>query len=166
MPASPNRRMDAGAIGSIVAGYPLQILHADDPRLLNTTNYLFNNCFFKGGFYQEMSHSGVNAYLTLHLAQIFLRAGDPRYFDLMTTIAGLATSTGQWPEAIHPRTNGGCMGDGQHIWAAAEWVLMIRNCFVLEEESANKLILCAGIPALWLAEKTTMTFGPYGTTVF
>ena len=36
MPASPYRRLDAGAIGSIAAGYPLQLFAADDPRLLGT----------------------------------------------------------------------------------------------------------------------------------
>ena len=40
------------------------------------------------------------------------------------------------------------MGDGQHIWASAEWVLMIRNCFVMEDGA--KLILCAGLPPRWL----------------
>ena len=38
---------------------------------------------------------------------------DPRYLELMDTVASLASPTGQWPEAIHPRTLGGCMGDGQ-----------------------------------------------------
>ncbi|MEJ1974356.1 MAG: hypothetical protein WDM96_18425 [Lacunisphaera sp.] len=34
IPASPYRRMDAGAIGSIVADYPLQLLPAGDDRIL------------------------------------------------------------------------------------------------------------------------------------
>ena len=117
----------------------------------------------QGGFYQEISHSGINAYLTLHVAQIFLRAEDPRFFNLMKTIASLASPTGQWPEAIHPRTKGGCMGDGQHIWAAAEWVLMIRNCFVREELADGKLVLCSGIPGVWLEEGAEMSFGPAPT---
>ena len=108
-----------------------------------------------------MTHSGINPYLTLHLAQVFLRAGDPRYFDLMTAVANGATSTGQWPEAIHPATGGGCMGDGHHVWAAAEWVLMLRNCFVREE--GERLILCAGIPARWLEQDTPIRFGPAPT---
>ena len=49
------------------------------------------------------------------------------------------------------------MGDGQHVWAAAEWVLMIRNCFVREE--AERLILCSGIPQVWLDKKQTIAFG-------
>ncbi len=160
MPASPHRRMDAGAIGSVAAGYPLQLFKANDARLLNTVDYLFKECFFEGGFYQEISHSGINPYLTLHIAQVFLRAGDPRFFDLMNAIASLASPTGQWPEAIHPRTKGGCMGDGQHLWAASEWVQMIRNCFVREEESDGKLVLCSGIPKEWLTNGTNLSLGP------
>jgi hypothetical protein len=157
MPASPYRRMDGGAIGSIVCGYPLQIFSKNDTRLLDTTNFLLENRFINGAFFHDMTHSGINPYLTLHIAQVLLRAGDRRYFDLMAAVAKLATSTGQWPEAIHPRTGGGCMGDGQHVWAAAEWILMIRSCFVREE--SDRLILCSGIPENWLHEKSPMVFG-------
>ncbi len=157
IPASPYRRMDSGAIGSIAAGYPLQLWEPKDPRLLATVNYLMLDCFVDGGFFHDMSHSGINPYLTLHIAQSLLRAGDPRYYELMKTIADLASPTGQWPEAIHPKTKGGCMGDGQHVWAAAEWVLMIRNCFVREEK--DSLILFSGIPFGWLESKEEISFG-------
>ena len=163
MPASPYRRLDAGAIGSLVVGYPLRLYPPDEPRLLDTVEFLLKNCFIQGAFFQDMIHSGINAYLTLHVAQVLLRAGDPRYFDLMISVAKLASPTGQWPEAIHPRTRGGCMGDGQHVWAAAEWVAMIRNCFVREEE--NGLILASGIPPAWLGTGEMLSFGP-GPTSF
>ncbi|MFP3874680.1 MAG: hypothetical protein ACLFV1_09525, partial [Thiohalophilus sp.] len=158
MPASPYRRLDAGAIGSLASGYPLQLFAPDDPRLLDNVEFLLDRCFVKGTFYQDMIHSGLNAYLTLHVAQVLLRAGDPRHLDLMDKVAALASPTGQWPEAIHPRTGGGCMGDGHHVWASAEWVMMIRNCFVREE--ADRLILCAGIPARWLDQAEPIRFGP------
>jgi len=160
--ASPYRRLDAGAIGSVAIGYPLSLCPPEDPRLFDTVEFLINNCFVDGGFFQDMIHSGINAYLTLHIAQVLLRAGDPRYFDLMTSVAGLASPTGQWPEAIHPHTHGGCMGDGQHVWAAAEWIVMIRNCFVREER--NRLLLGTGIPRRWLEKNTPITFGPAPTT--
>jgi hypothetical protein len=162
IPASPYRRLDTGAIGSLVASYPLRLFDPQDKKILGTVDFLMNNCLVKGGFFHDMTHSGINPYLTLHLAQALLRAGDLRYFDLMTAVAGLATSTGQWPEAIHSRTGGGCMGDGQHVWAAAEWVLMVRNCFVREED--DRLILCSGIPRIWLAKNKTITFGPAPTS--
>ena len=163
MPAAPSRRMDSGAVGSLAAGYPLQIFNPDDPRLIETVGYLMDNCLIHDGFFHDMTHSGINPYLTLHIAQVLLRAGDPRYFHVMNAIARLASPTGQWPEAIHPKTKGGCMGDGQHVWAAAEWVLMIRNCFVREEK--NRLILCSGIPMRWLEQEEEISFGP-APTVF
>ena len=161
LPASPLRRMDAGAIGSLAAGYPLQTLAPDDARLLGTVRYLLRAHRVNGGFFQEMIHSGVNAYLTLHLAQVLLRAGDPEGLALVDAVAALASPTGQWPEAIHPRTGGGCMGDGQHVWAAAEWVTMMRNAFCREE--GNGLVLGAGIQPRWLAAGCAFGFGPTPT---
>ena len=69
--ASPYRRLDAGAIGSLACGYPLRLYAPDDPRLLDTADFLHDNCFYQGGFFQDMIHSGINPYLTLHIAQVF-----------------------------------------------------------------------------------------------
>ena len=156
--ASPYRRMDAGAVGSLVADYPLQLFSPGDERLMKTVEYLLKHSSFEGGFFQNMIHSGVNAYLTLHVAQVLLRAGNSRALDLVDTVAGLASPTGQWPEAIHPKSGGGCMGDGQHIWAAADWALMIRNLFVREE--GDKLILGSGLFSRWLKQNEPFSFGP------
>ncbi len=161
LPASPYRRLDAGAVGSLVAGYPLQLHAPDDPRLLGTVEFLLQNCMVKDGFFQDMIHSGVNPYLTLHLAEVLLRNDDPRYLELLDAVAASASPTGQWPEAIHPQTGGGCMGDGQHVWAAAEWIMMIRHCFVREE--GDGLILCQGIAPRWLVAGTPLEFGPAPT---
>jgi hypothetical protein len=169
MPASPYRRMDAGAVGSIVAGYPLQLMDSDDPRLLETTEFLLSECLVNGGFFHNIIHSGINAYLTLHIAQVLMRAGDTRALDLVQKVADLASPTGQWPEAIHPRTGGGCMGDGQHGWAAAEWVMILRNSFVREE--GGHLVAGAGIDPRWLDRGETLrisraptAFGEVGIT--
>lgn len=167
LPASPYRRMDSGAIGSIVADYPLQLYPAGDPRMLATADFLRTHCFRQGVFMQEMIHSGLNAYLTIHLAQVWLRAGQPALvWPILDRLADLASPTGQWPEAIHPRTGGGCMGDGEHIWAAAEWLMLIRNLFVREE--GERLVLGAGLNPAWLAAsevalgRTLTPHGPVG----
>lgn len=161
VPAAPGRRMDAGAIGSMVADYPLQLYPPGDGRMMKTTEFLMEHCFSNGGFFQQMIHSGVNAYLTLDLAQTLLRAGDSRFMNLIRSVARLASPTGQWPEAIHPLTLGGCMGDGQHGWAAAEWVMMVRNCFVREEGAS--LVIGSGILPEWLSDGP-VSFGPTLTT--
>ncbi len=161
MPACPDRRLDAGAVGSLAAGYPLQLWPEDDVRLRDTAAYLREACFFEGGFFQEMIHSGINAYLTLHVAQVLLRAADPDFETLVRKVADEASPTGQWPEAIHPRTGGGCMGDGHHAWASAEWIMMIRNLFLREEGPA--LVLGPGIFSDWQNAEDTLSFGPAPT---
>lgn len=161
IPASPYRRMDSGAVGSLAADYPLQITSRDDEKILNTVNFLMDHCLHEKGFFQDMIHSGINVYLTLSLGQTLLRRGDPRYRDLIGKVADLATSTGQWPEAVHPLTGGGCMGDGQHGWAAAEWVQMIRNLFVREEK--ERLVLGSGLFPAWIRSPEDLFFGPTPT---
>jgi hypothetical protein len=163
MPASPYRRLDSGAVGSVAVGFPLQLWTSHDPRVLATLEYLYSHCFVKDAFYHDISHSGINPYLSLHIAQCLLRAGDPRFLKIMESIANLATQTGQWPEAIHPQLGTGCMGDGQHAWAAAEWIMMVRNCFLFEEEFSNKLILAAGLNPDWCEGGKPASFGPAPT---
>jgi len=162
LPASPLRRMDSGAIGSLAVSYPLTLWSGDDARVKATLEFLLGHCMFKGTFFQDMIHSGMNAYLTLHMAQCLLRADDPRFFQLIKDTAAVASPTGQWPEAIHPHTLGGCMGDGQHVWAAAEWVLVLRNMFMREEDRV--LVIGSGIPEEWLRTGKPMSFGPGPTT--
>jgi hypothetical protein len=171
IPASPHRRMDSGAVGSLVADYPLQLFTAGDSWVARTADYLCENCLHGGGFFQNMIHSGINAYLTLHLAQVRLRAGDTNAaWALMDGVVKLASPTGQWPEAIHPLTLGGCMGDGQHIWAASEWLMFVRNLFVREENDGaprvraagganGRLIIAQGVKREWLAAGE-VSFGP------
>jgi hypothetical protein len=158
IPASPYRRMDAGAIGSLVADYPLQVTPPNDSTIMNTVAYLMGSCFHSGAFFQDMIHSGLNAYLTLAIAQTLLRAGDPTYRQLIEATADLASPTGQWPEAIHPFTEGGCMGDGQHGWAAAEWLMMMRSLFVREE--GRTIIVGGGVFPQWIDSGEDISFGP------
>ena len=158
IPAAPYRRMDAGAIGVLAAIYPLQLLPPAHPGLRATEQFLHERCLLRGAFFQDMVHSGVNAYLTLHLAQALLAAGDARFESLVSAVRGLASPCGQWPEAIHPLTGGGCMGDGQHGWAAAEWLMMMRSMFLREE--GETLILASGVFPDWLEHPGELEFGP------
>ena len=158
IPAALHRRMDSGAVGSLVADYPLQLFAPGDSWITKTADYLCDTHLQGGGFFQNMIHSGINAYLTLHLAQVRLRAGDAaEAWALMDAVVGLASPTGQWPEAIHPLTMGGCMGDGQHIWAAAEWLMFVRNLFVREE--TDTLVIGSGVRPEWL-RAGNVSFGP------
>jgi hypothetical protein len=153
--------MDSSAVGNLVASYPLKIYKPEDERIKNTVNYMLEKDFLHGLFFHEIAHSGLNIYLSLQVAQVLLRSGTPGYFDIMKAASEIASGTGQWPEAIHPWTDGGCMGDGQQLWASVEWIMIIRNCFVREEN--EKLILCSGISEQWNNEGGSFFFGPSPT---
>ena len=57
----------------------------------------------------------------------------PRWLELLEGILAHASSTWTWPEAIHPHTGGGCMGDGDHGWACAEVLTLVRQALVREQ---------------------------------
>ena len=63
---------------------------------------------------------------------------------------GAATPTWTWPEAVHPRLPGGCMGDGHHGWAAADVLTFVRNLLV--REAFDGLALCSMVPEAWLGQ--------------
>jgi hypothetical protein len=132
LPASPYRRFDSGAIGSLCAVYPLGLIEAKHPRVLNTVRLIEGRFLVGDGFFQEHFHSGVNSYLTAHLAQCYLAMGNLRVWRLVRYLLRHASSTYTWPEAFHPITKGGCMGEGHHGWAAAEWILLLRNLLFYE----------------------------------
>jgi len=144
-------------VGSLASCYPLGLFKADDERLTDTCRFLMDTCAVNGAFFHDISHSGINPYLSLHLAQSLMRMGDLRFVKLIQTIADLASPTGQWPEAINPRTRTGCMGDGQHVWASAEWIMMMINSFVWEQR--DQLILGAGLFPEWLNHENRLSLG-------
>src|SRR4029079_6536970 len=68
-----------------------------------------------------------------------------RALDRLQWLLDVATPTWTWPEAIHPRLLGGCMGDGHHGWAAADFLSFVRNLLVREEGSG--ISVCSLLPS-------------------
>jgi hypothetical protein len=154
IPASCTRGNDCGMIGSVSAIYPTQLFNSDDRIIITTLDVIYQNYFYKGMFFQNFIHSGMNAYLTLHIAHAYLYSGNrEKFWEILVDVISCSTLTFNYPEAIHPITGGGVMGDGHHGWAAAEIVLALRDAFVYERFSSSaellELVLFAGIPSLW-----------------
>jgi hypothetical protein len=156
IPAGPSRGIDCGMIGSCVPWYPLQQYPPGDMRMRRTLETLTDRYFLHGLFFQEFIHSGKNPYLTLQIAQAWLYAGERvRFWNMFTDVVRHASPTLNYPEAIHPLTGGGTMGDGHHGWAAAEIALSLRSAFVQEiwtpETDIPLLILLGGAPPDWFS---------------
>jgi hypothetical protein len=155
IPAGPRRRIDPAIIGSLVACHPLELLAADDARVAETVATIRARFCHGDAFFQGISHTGLGTYLTMQLAFVELQAGDRRALDRLNWLLGAATPTWTWPEAIHPQLGGGCMGDGHHGWAAAEFLSFVRALLVREVAvpgGGDGLALCSMLPEAWLGQ--------------
>lgn len=148
IPSSPYRRKDSSIIGSLVAIYPLQILDPNSEEVRNTLKIIKKKYMKQGGFFHRLMHSGLNVYLTAHVAESFLMQKAFQTIPIFQWILKNATSTFTYPEAIHPETEGGCMGDGHHGWATSELIHLTRNFLFYEKEST--LIFFPMMPSHWL----------------
>ena len=143
IPATPLRNFDESAIGSVSSIYPLGLFGGKLNAAANTAHKLRRQFVLDKGFLHPFVHSGYNPYLTLQLAHSLLKLGEiEEAWSVAETIFRQASPPFSFPEAIHPRTGGGTMGDGHHGWVAAEVILFLRSCLVTEEKGA--LILFRG----------------------
>lgn len=147
LPCSPYRTLDAAAVGNLVAISPLGVVRADEDWVGPTIEFLWSRCQRGGLFFQSIVHTGLNPYLSVQLARVLQERGDPRAWTVLQALLDAATPTWCWPEAIHPRTGGGCMGDGDHGWSACEMVSLVRQFLVREERGG--LVLGEGLPHGW-----------------
>jgi hypothetical protein len=152
MPAGPRRRLDPGVIGSLVSCWPLGLRAADDPAVQATLELARERFCLDRAFFQGISHTGLATYLTMQLAFVELAAGDRRALDRLDWLLGAATPTYTWPEAIHPQLGTGCMGDGHHGWAAADFLSFVRELLVRETDDGGGLALCSMLPDAWVGQ--------------
>lgn len=132
--AGPRRGIDPGMIGSILTLYPLnqKIFPADQVR--KTVETIYEYYFHNDLFFHPIIHSGYNIYLSLQMAQSLYRLGQiDESRKILKSVLKHRTSLWTYPEAIHPQTGGGVMGDGFHGWAYAELLLLLREYAVYQE---------------------------------
>jgi hypothetical protein len=158
LPAGPRRRIDPGIIGTLVACVPLGLFSADHPVIAATTEAVRDRFCVGPAFYQGISHTGLGTYLTLQLAAVELAAGDDRCLERLAWLVEAATPTFTWPEAVHPGLGGGCMGDGHHGWAAADFLSFVRSLLVREVDGG--LALCSMLPEAWVGQNLEVHDAP------
>jgi hypothetical protein len=163
--AAPGRGMDLGMIGTLAAWSPLRLMPSDSPLLEGTLSALEATLFYEGALFVNTGHSGWGTYLNMRVAGCRLLHGSPKGWDLMLRLLRFASPTYNWPEAIHTRSLSGSAGDGQHGWASAEWLLLIRSLLLREDD--RRLIITPMLPQDWLStpghlsiENAPTRFGP------
>ena len=158
--AAPGRAIDAGMIGSIVMLYPLRLDLFDRSLMQGTVDAIHRHFMPEDLFFQSMIHSGHNLYLSLQVAQCFLQLGNIRMARrIFRRVLRARQQLWTFPEAIHPRTGGGAMGDGFHGWAFAEILLFLRELVV--QEDGESLLLLGGLTERELSGRDGFRFGPF-----
>ncbi len=164
--AAPDRPIDSGMIGSICVLYPLELEVFPENQVRNTVRKIISEYFSSGLFFHPIIHSGYNIYLSLQIGQCLLALGDVRGArNILKRAFKRRTDLWTYPEAIHPRTGGGVMGDGFHGWAFSEILLLLRE-FVLRQRG-DTLEIFPGLRPRELYGKP-IYFGPFpvdGTSV-
>jgi hypothetical protein len=90
---------------------------------------------------------GLSPAATLRRAAVEVEAGDERALERLRWALDVASSTGSWPDAVHPRLGTGCGGAGHSLVAAAELLRVVRRLLVCEEEDG--LVLLPVVPEGW-----------------
>jgi len=149
IPASPYRRLDAAMIGSLAALYPLRLFDARDPRIVDTLAALKEMAWLEDAYFNHVGHAAFGTYLSLHVAHCLLFQRNPDAWKTIRWVLRHASPTFTWAEGIHPLTRRGGMGDGHHGWAAADFLLVVRNALLFEEDT--HLVLTPALPDDWCA---------------
>ena len=106
-----------------------------------------------------MIHSGYNVYLSVQVAQCMFRLGEVgKARRILKEVLRRRSELWTYPEALHPRSGGGVMGDGYHGWAFAEILLLLRE-FVLHRRGHDVHIF-RGRRARELMD-ADLEFGPF-----
>ncbi|MDQ1024422.1 hypothetical protein QF035_002004 [Streptomyces umbrinus] len=128
--------------------------------------------FVTGGYRHEAAWNAYGPYLTLQLAHAYLLAGDPARMDALLgwtvgagfpRTAGRVAALGAWNEQhAFPVASDFAevphrpwyMGDIPHGWAAAEYLLLIRDIlfFEADEDRDPHLYIAPGVRPHWVPE--------------
>ncbi|MFJ3669889.1 hypothetical protein ACIPSE_25865 [Streptomyces sp. NPDC090106] len=168
-------RLDSTMIGAAAYFHPLRLhmgskLGDDiDAAARHTLDTMYAH-FVTGGFRHEAAWNAYGPYLTLQLAHAYLLAGDPGRMDALLgwvveagfpEVAGRAVALGAWNEQHAFTIASGFrdmpysrwyMGDIPHGWAAAEYLLLIRDIlfFEADEDRDPHLYLAPGVRPHWV----------------
>jgi hypothetical protein len=140
------------ARGTTPAVWPLKLFAADDPLMARSFEE-YDRLWVKpqsNGYLHNSGNLWVYGGLELAHSQMFLwQAG--RAAEMVQWVIDNQTLPGTyaWGEAVVPASKRFAGGDMPHSWAAAEYVLYLRDALVRED--GERLVLADGLPAPWMA---------------
>jgi hypothetical protein len=104
----------------------------------------------RGGVWQEVGDAGLSPRLTAWSGSARLAAHRPDAVEQLAWLLEVGAPLWAWPELVHPRSGGGCAGEGHHAAATAAVLLLARR-FVVHEPGPG-LALLPAVPDTWLGQ--------------
>jgi hypothetical protein len=104
----------------------------------------------KGGVWHESGNAGLSPRRTAMLGMQRLDAGDVGAFDQLMWLLDSGTPLATWPEFVHPRTGGGCGGDGHHGPSTSAFLRLARTLAVIERPDG--LHVLPVVPDSWFGQ--------------
>lgn len=129
-------------VASLCLSYPLQLFQKNEKFIGEWLNQIVEKATFNSGIISPMEFQGVDLELTARLGVILLREGR-EYDSVFKLLSGTVSSTGSWPDRIHPVFGGGIGITGHAPEVCCHFLLLLRNIMVMEE--GEVLYLLPGI---------------------
>ncbi len=127
------------AIGGLSLSFPLQLYPRDERFIREWLSQVIRTSTFKGGVVSPIEFLGVDLEMTARLGSILLRQGlqyDSAFKFLINTIS----PTGSWSDRIHPVFGRGMGVTGHAPKVCCQFLLLLRNIMVMEEEEILYLL--------------------------
>lgn len=158
--------------GGLAAVYPCGILDPNDPMVAATLDTMWQRMESASPGEDEyvfVTHPKLWTYITGEWALCHLFRQEPeKFWRLFNGYVRHASPTNGWTEEIFLDSRLGA-GDMPHGWAAANFILLVRNAIALEREGI--LHIAAGVQPEWLregrleAENLPTEFGTIGLSI-
>ena len=168
LPAGPDRAADAGAVGSLVACAPLELLASDHPAITATLEFVRQEHAAGPAVVAGMLHRGLSPSLTAITGMVEVDRGDvDEAWSRLTWLLDSATPTWTWPDVVHPRRGGGVAGDGHSLAATTGFLGLVRRMLVRETATVDPdggtrlgLAMCSIVPPDWLGQSIEVHDAP------
>lgn len=142
---APERVADSAMTRAIAVAWPTMALPLDNPlvkRTLEVTEGLYT---LNGGVVNIHQWGTYGSYLTMNLAHSWALLGDRGRVDrYLTWVIEHVSPTHGWAEGNSVITEGGGQGDAPHGWAAADFIMLIRDLII--NDSFETPVLLKGMP--------------------
>jgi len=134
--------------GGMAALYPARFLEPNNEMMTRTLARMAARA--KEDEYVFQDRDKIWTYITVDWAMCYLLRDDlPMFYRLFNGYVAHASPTNAWVEEIYPDAHKGT-GDMPHGWAAGQYIHLLRNSLVFENEKT--LELCWGVQPDWLKD--------------